>query len=209
MLSRSIPKSILRQTLIRHVSTTTPSTSTLTSILPTAIDITTVEFKERASAMKLLEEELKKSLELIHLGGGEKAIAKVRKTKGKLLVRERIEKLLDPFSPFMELSPFAGHDMYEGPLPAAGIITGIGRISGTECMIVANDGTVKGGSYHPITVKKHLRAQEIAKENKLPCVYLVESGGAALPYQADVFPDKEHFGRIFYNMAQMSAAAIP
>ncbi|GAA5998213.1 hypothetical protein JCM5350_000549, partial [Sporobolomyces pararoseus] len=120
-----------------------------------------------------------------------------------------IDELLDPFSPFLELSPLAAEEMYGGKVPGAGIVTGIGRVNGTEVMIVANDATVKGGSYHPITVKKHLRAQEIAQQNKLPCVYLVESGGAALPFQKDVFPDKEHFGRIFYNMARMSAEGIP
>ncbi|ORY72420.1 carboxyl transferase [Leucosporidium creatinivorum] len=177
-------------------------------VLPTAIDATSPEFKERADAMKVLEDELRTLLTNIELGGGEKARARAKES-GKLLVRERINELLDPFSPFLELSPFAGHEMYDGPLPAGGIVTGIGRIAGTECMIVANDATVKGGSYHPVTVKKHLRAQAIANENRLPCVYLVESGGAALPYQANVFPDREHFGRIFFNMAQMSARAIP
>ncbi|SCZ93627.1 BZ3500_MvSof-1268-A1-R1_Chr6-3g08781 [Microbotryum saponariae] len=177
-------------------------------VLSTAIDTSDPEFKERAEAMQVVEQEMQTLLRTIENGGGEKAKQKV-KAAGKLLVRERIHELLDPFSPFLELSPLAGHDMYDGPLPAAGIVTGIGRVHGTEVVVVANDGTVKGGSYHPVTVKKHLRAQEIALDNRLPCVYLVESGGAALPYQADVFPDREHFGRIFRNMAQMSAKGIP
>ena len=128
---------------------------------------------------------------------------------GKLPVRERIEKLLDPDSPFLELSPLAAWDLYENEAPAAGIVTGIGRVSGREVLVVANDATVKGGTYYPITVKKHVRAQQIALENRLPCVYLVDSGGAFLPLQADVFPDREHFGRIFFNQARMSAERIP
>ncbi|GAA5961824.1 hypothetical protein JCM3765_004084 [Sporobolomyces pararoseus] len=172
------------------------------------IDPSSPEFKSRQDDMKVLESDLKKRLERVYGGGGEKARERA-KGKGKLLVRERIDELLDPFSPFLELSPLAAEEMYGGKVPGAGIVTGIGRVNGTEVMIVANDATVKGGSYHPITVKKHLRAQEIAQQNKLPCVYLVESGGAALPFQKDVFPDKEHFGRIFYNMARMSAEGIP
>jgi 3-methylcrotonyl-CoA carboxylase beta subunit len=128
-------------------------------------------------------------------------------TQGKLPVRERIDRLLDPGSPFLELSPLAAHGLYDGDAPSAGIVTGIGLVEGRECMIVANDATVKGGTYFPMTVKKHLRAQEIALENRLPCVYLVDSGGAFLPLQADVFPDRDHFGRIFYNQARMSARA--
>ncbi|KAK4053538.1 hypothetical protein OIV83_001706 [Microbotryomycetes sp. JL201] len=177
-------------------------------VLPTNVDTRSPEFAERKADMDKVQQELRDMLAMVEQGGGQKARDKVKKS-GKLLARERINELLDPFSPFLELSQMAGHEMYDGPLPAAGIITGIGRVNGTECMIVANDATVKGGSYHPITVKKHLRAQTIAKENRLPCVYLVESGGAALPYQANVFPDREHFGRIFYNMANMSAAQIP
>ncbi|KAG8879377.1 hypothetical protein FRB98_005695 [Tulasnella sp. 332] len=141
-------------------------------------------------------------------GGGEKEVEKMRNA-GKKTPRERLYLLLDPHSPFLELSALAAHEMYPGHIPGAGIITGIGRIAGKECMIVVNDATTKGGAYYPMTVKKHLRAQEIAKENGLPCVYLVESGGAALPWQAEVFPDKEHFGRIFYNMAQLSALGVP
>ena len=129
--------------------------------------------------------------------------------RGKLLPRERVRLLLDPGSPFLELSPLAAFGMYDGEVPAAGIITGIGRIMGRECVVVANDATVKGGTYFPITVKKHLRAQEIAGENRLPCLYLVDSGGAFLPTQDEVFPDRDHFGRIFYNQAKLSAAGMP
>ncbi|KAI0092440.1 carboxyl transferase [Irpex rosettiformis] len=142
------------------------------------------------------------------LGGGEKAAQRMI-SKGKKLPRERLVLLLDPHTPFLELSQLAAQDVYADDVPGAGVITGIGRISGRECVIIVNDATVKGGSYYPLTVKKHLRAQEVAREHGLPCVYVVESGGAALPHQANVFPDKEHFGRIFYNMAQMSALSIP
>ncbi|APX69796.1 MULTISPECIES: carboxyl transferase domain-containing protein [unclassified Brucella] len=141
-------------------------------------------------------------------GGGEKARDR-HVSRGKLLPRERVAQLLDPGSPFLEVGLTAAHGMYGGAAPAAGIITGIGRVSGRECMIVCNDATVKGGTYYPMTVKKHLRAQEIAGENRLPCIYLVDSGGANLPNQDEVFPDRDHFGRIFYNQAQMSAAGIP
>jgi acetyl-CoA carboxylase carboxyltransferase component len=141
-------------------------------------------------------------------GGDDRSIARHRE-RGKLPVRERIDLLLDPGSPFLELSPLAANGLYEGDAPSAGIVTGIGSIEGTRCVIIANDATVKGGTYYPLTVKKHLRAQEIALENRLPCVYLVDSGGAFLPLQADVFPDRDHFGRIFYNQARMSAAGIP
>ncbi len=141
-------------------------------------------------------------------GGDDRSIARHRE-RGKLPVRERIERLLDPGSAFLELSPLAATGLYEDEAPSAGIVTGIGRVEGTTCVIVANDATVKGGTYYPLTVKKHLRAQEIALENRLPCIYLVDSGGAFLPLQADVFPDRDHFGRIFYNQARMSAAGIP
>jgi 3-methylcrotonyl-CoA carboxylase beta subunit len=141
-------------------------------------------------------------------GGDDRSIARHRE-RGKLPVRERIDRLLDPGSAFLELSALAANGLYDGDAPSAGIVTGIGRIEGTMCVVVANDATVKGGTYYPMTVKKHLRAQEIALENRLPCVYLVDSGGAFLPLQADVFPDRDHFGRIFYNQARMSAAAIP
>ncbi|GAA5829484.1 hypothetical protein JCM3766R1_001117 [Sporobolomyces carnicolor] len=197
--------------LARPLSTLSPKRAVPPQLLPrlsSVVDTTSPEFKSRQDDMKVLEDDLKKRLERVYAGGGEKARERAR-GKGKLLVRERIDELLDPFSPFLELSPLAAEEMYGGKVPGAGIVTGIGRVNGTEVMIVANDATVKGGSYHPITVKKHLRAQEIAQQNKLPCVYLVESGGAALPFQKDVFPDKEHFGRIFYNMARMSAEGIP
>jgi acetyl-CoA carboxylase carboxyltransferase component len=141
-------------------------------------------------------------------GGDDKSIARHR-DRGKLPVRERIDRLIDPGSAFLELSPLAANGLYDDEAPGAGIVTGIGRIEGTTCVVVANDATVKGGTYYPLTVKKHLRAQEIALENRLPCFYLVDSGGAFLPLQADVFPDREHFGRIFYNQARMSALAIP
>jgi 3-methylcrotonyl-CoA carboxylase beta subunit len=141
-------------------------------------------------------------------GGDERSIARHRE-RGKLPVRERIDRLLDPGAPFLELSPLAATGVYDDDAPSAGIVTGVGRIEGTTCVVVANDATVKGGTYYPLTVKKHLRAQEIALENRLPCIYLVDSGGAFLPLQADVFPDRDHFGRIFYNQARMSAAGIP
>lgn len=158
--------------------------------------------------MDKLVSELKQITKSASSGGNERNI-KRHKSNGKLLVRERIDKLLDMGSPFLELSALAGYKLHDNlQINAGGIITGIGRINGTECVIVANDATVKGGTYYPITVKKHLRAQEIAIENHLPCIYLVDSGGAFLPYQADVFPDKNHFGRIFFNQANMSASGI-
>src|SRR5881227_3104034 len=141
-------------------------------------------------------------------GGGEKALDKHR-SRGKLTARERVDRLLDPDTAFLELSALAAWELYDGQAPGAGIVTGVGVIEGRECVLVANDATVKGGTYFPITVKKHLRAQEIGQENRLPCIYLVDSGGAYLPLQAEVFPDREHFGRIFYNQARMSALEIP
>src|SRR2546427_3398922 len=158
--------------------------------------------------MQRLVAELRERLAKARLGGPERARERHAKA-GKLLPRERVKRLLDPVTAFLELSPLAAFGMYEGEAPAAGIITGIGRVSGNECVIVANDATVKGGSYYPLTVKKHLRAQEIALENQLPCIYLVDSGGAFLPRQDDVFPDREHFGRIFYNQARLSSLKIP
>src|ERR1044071_911519 len=141
-------------------------------------------------------------------GGGEKAVARHRE-RGKLLARERVDRLVDPGTAFLELNALAAWDLYDGQAPSAGIVTGIGVVEGRECVIVANDATVKGGSYFPLTVKKHLRAQGVAEQNRLPCLYLVDSAGAFLPLQAEVFPDREHFGRIFYNQAQMSALGIP
>src|SRR2546429_3736956 len=144
----------------------------------------------------------------VALGGGEKAVERHR-SRGKLTARERIDRLVDPGSTFLELSALAAWEVYEGQAPSAGIVTGIGVIEGRECVVIANDATVKGGTYFPLTVKKHLRAQEIADQNHLPCVYLVDSGGAFLPLQAEVFPDRDHFGRIFYNQARLSAKGIP
>ncbi|EIM89529.1 carboxyl transferase [Stereum hirsutum FP-91666 SS1] len=178
------------------------------SVLPSLISTTSPEFQENTQGMESLIQNLDMETAQVRMGGGTKAIERMR-SKGKKLPRERLALLLDPHTPFLELSSLAAHGVYPESVPGAGIITGIGRISGRECMVVVNDATVKGGSYYPLTVKKHLRAQEIARENGLPCVYVVESGGAALPHQANVFPDKEHFGRIFYNMAQMSAMNIP
>jgi acetyl-CoA carboxylase carboxyltransferase component len=158
--------------------------------------------------MLQLVAELKQRTERAREGGGERYLQRHR-SQGKLPVRERIERLLDPGSPFLELSALAATDMYDGEAPCAGLVTGIGRVSGREVLIVGNDATVKGGTYYPITVKKHLRAQQVAIDNRLPCVYLVDSGGAFLPLQADVFPDRDHFGRIFFNQARMSAEGIP
>lgn len=165
------------------------------------------EFKENHAHQMSLIEELTQNIETAKRGGGDKAIDRQRK-QGKMLARERIAGIIDPNSEFLELSPLAGHELYDDNVPSGGIVTGIGSIHGRPCMVVANDQTVKGGTYYPITVKKHLRAQEIAQKNHLPCVYLVDSGGAFLPKQDEVFPDKDHFGRIFYNQAQMSARGI-
>ncbi|EDV59790.1 probable methylcrotonoyl-CoA carboxylase beta chain, mitochondrial [Drosophila erecta] len=179
------------------------------NILPSEVDKQSAEYKENASEMARLVGELRNFTSQVLKGGGQKAIER-HNSRGKLLARERINLLLDKGSPFLELSALAGHELYgEEVVNSGGIVTGVGRVCGTECLVVANDATVKGGSYYPITVKKHLRAQEIAQENRLPCIYLVDSGGANLPRQADVFPDKLHFGRIFYNQANMSAQGIP
>ena len=166
------------------------------------------EYRVNTEAMLAAVRELRGRLENVRQGGGEDQLRRHR-SRGKLPVRERVERLLDPLTPFLELSALAAWEMYDGDAPGAGIVTGIGVVSGQECMIIANDATVKGGTYYPMTVKKHLRAQEIAEENHLPCIYLVDSGGAFLPLQADVFPDKGHFGRIFFNQARMSAKGIP
>src|SRR5919202_1429088 len=176
--------------------------------LRTLVDPESEEFKENAEVYEELLEELRDRTDEARRGGDEKA-QKRHKERGKLPARDRIDRLLDPNTPFLELSPLAAFGMYDGEVPAAGIITGIGRVAGREVMIVANDATVKGGTYYPMTVKKHLRAQEIAEQNHLPCLYLVDSGGAFLPLQADVFPDRDHFGRIFYNQARMSSQRIP
>ena len=165
-------------------------------------------FETNRAAMQAVVDDLHATLAQAGLGGSEAARAK-HTARGKLLVRERIDALLDPGSPFLEIAPLAAHGMYGGEVPCAGVVAGIGRVSGVECVIVANDATVKGGTYYPVTVKKHLRAQEIAQQNRLPCIYLVDSGGAFLPLQDEVFPDRDHFGRIFYNQANLSAAGIP
>ncbi|MBL6080591.1 methylcrotonoyl-CoA carboxylase [Belnapia sp. T18] len=178
------------------------------SILTSSIDTRGAEFRANAEAMRALLAELAGHAAQAALGGPEAARQR-HASRGKLLPRERVERLLDPGAPFLELSPLAAHGLYGGEVPAGGILTGIGRVAGRECIIVANDATVKGGSYYPITVKKHLRAQEIALQNRLPCIYLVDSGGANLPNQDEIFPDREHFGRIFYNQANMSALGIP
>lgn len=185
------------------------------SVIQSAIHTRSDEFKANVAAMRALIDDLHEKSALVRRGGSEQSRAK-HLARGKLLPRERIDALLDPGSAFLELSTLAAYGMYgEGggaeinSVPSAGVITGIGRVRGVECMIVANDATVKGGTYYPLTVKKHLRAQEIAQQNRLPCIYLVDSGGAFLPAQDDVFPDREHFGRIFFNQATMSAAGIP
>src|SRR5215213_4316549 len=177
-------------------------------ILSSSLDSSSPDFQQNSEHHKGLANELKERLTRIHEGGGEK-YRKRQEEQGKLFVRERIERLLDPGSPFLELSALAAYDLYDNEGPGAGIVTGIGRVSNREVMIVANDATVKGGTYYPLTVKKHLRAQEIAQQNHLPCLYLVDSGGAFLPLQDEVFPDVNHFGRIFYNQARMSAKQIP
>ena len=177
-------------------------------VLSTALDRRSDAFRASDAAMRALVADLREKTAAIAQGGDE-ASRRRHERRGKLLARERIRLLLDPGSPFLEFSAFAAWGMYDGAVPAAGLVTGIGRISGSECVIVANDATVKGGTYFPLTVKKHLRAQEIARDNRLPCLYLVDSGGAYLPAQDEVFPDREHFGRIFYNQANLSALGVP
>ena len=178
------------------------------AIIKTRINNKSPDYSDNYQAMLTQVDDLKSTLQTIAQGGGAKACER-HTARGKLLPRQRIEALLDPGSAFLEFSPLAAYKVYDEEVPAAGIITGIGRVSGQECVIVANDATVKGGSYYPLTVKKHLRAQAIAAENNLPCIFLVDSGGANLPRQDDVFPDREHFGRIFFNQANMSAQNIP
>ncbi len=176
--------------------------------LPTNVDPASAGFRQNRERNDALLSNLRARLAQARRGGPEKA-QKLHGERGKLPVRERIEKLLDPDTPFLELSPLAAHGLYEGEVPAAGMVTGLGKISGKLCVVVANDATVKGGTYYPVTIRKHLRAQEIALENRLPTVYLVDSGGVFLPLQAEVFPDRDHFGRIFYNQAVMSSLGIP
>ncbi len=178
------------------------------AILETHIDRNSPEFQENTQYFQQLLDQLSQRVQQVQLGGGANAITKHRQ-RNKLLARERIQLLCDPDTPFLEFSPLAAWDMYDNEAPSAGIVTGIGLVEGQECVIVANDATVKGGTYYPMTVKKHLRAQEIAEQNHLPCIYLVDSGGAFLPLQAEVFPDRDHFGRIFYNQARMSSQRIP
>ncbi len=177
-------------------------------ILPTAAAPDSETFRANMAHNRTLRDELWAVVAKAALGGNEKSRER-HTARGKLLPRERVERLLDPGSPFLEIGQLAACDMYGGEIPGAGVITGVGRVSGRQCMIVCNDATVKGGTYYPMTVKKHLRAQEIAEANFLPCIYLVDSGGANLPHQAEVFPDRDHFGRIFYNQANMSAKGIP
>ncbi len=176
--------------------------------LESHIDRQSSEYKTNAATFEELLAELRSRTEIVHQAGGPTAVERHHK-RNKLLARERIQRLCDPETPFLEFSSLAAWDMYENEAPSAGIVTGIGVVQGQECMIIANDATVKGGTYYPMTVKKHLRAQEIAEQNALPCIYLVDSGGAFLPLQADVFPDRDHFGRIFYNQARMSSQRIP
>jgi 3-methylcrotonyl-CoA carboxylase beta subunit len=178
------------------------------AVLSSSIDTSTGEFRANAERMRALVQELQAQRAEAAHGGSEKARER-HVARGKLLPRERVMNLIDPGSPFLELSPLAANNMYDDAIHGAGLITGIGRIEGRECMVVSNDSTIKGGTYFPMTVKKHLRAQEIARENRLPCIYLVDSGGANLPHQTEVFPDREHFGRIFYNQATLSSMRIP
>ncbi|MHA2203926.1 MAG: carboxyl transferase domain-containing protein, partial [Candidatus Hodarchaeales archaeon] len=176
-------------------------------VIKSKVDVNSKEFKENSEHYQKILQKYREICDEVR-AGNPKSIEK-HLQRGKILARKRIEMVLDPDTPFMELSPLAAYNMYDNACPYAGIVTGIGLVGGREMMFIANDATIKGGTYHPMTVKKHLRAQEIAEQNRLPCIYLVDSGGAFLPLQADVFPDKEHFGRIFYNQAQMSAKKIP
>jgi 3-methylcrotonyl-CoA carboxylase beta subunit len=177
-------------------------------VIATAVQLDSAEYKARALHNRALAADLRAKVAAAALGGPEQHRER-HIARGKLLPRDRVERLLDPGAPFLEIGQLAANGMYEGDVHGASLITGIGRVSGRTCMILCNDATVKGGTYYPLTVKKHLRAQEIAMENRLPCIYLVDSGGANLPHQAEVFPDREHFGRIFFNQANMSAKAIP
>src|SRR3989441_2712878 len=178
------------------------------AVLTSQVERESEEFSRRRRRVEGLVAELRERTAEVSRGGGQKATERHR-SRGKLTARERIDRLLDPGTAFLELNALAAWELYDGQAPAAGIVTGIGVVEGRECVIVANDATVKGGSYFPLTVKKHLRAQEVAEQNALPCLYLVDSGGAFLPLQAEVFPDRDHFGRIFYNQARMSAQGIP
>src|SRR3989442_3362053 len=178
------------------------------AVLSSQVERDTDVFARRRERMDTLVAELRERTALVARGGSAESVERHR-SRGKLTARERIDRLVDPDGAFLELNAVAAWDLYEGQVPSAGIVTGIGVVEGRECVIVANDATVKGGTYFPLTVKKHLRAQEIAEQNRLPCIYLVDSCGAFLPLQAEVFPDRDHFGRIFFNQARLSAAGIP
>jgi acetyl-CoA carboxylase carboxyltransferase component len=177
-------------------------------VLESQIDVNDPQFAQNAAHHQRLAQELRDRLKIARMGGGEKYQQRQR-DQGKLFVRDRVDRLIDPGSAFLEFSPLAAYELYDGDAPSAGVVTGIGRVSGRECVIVANDASVKGGTYYPMTVKKHLRAQQVAEQNNLPCIYLVDSGGAFLPLQDEVFPDNDDFGRIFYNQARMSSKKIP
>ena len=177
-------------------------------VIESIINTSDKDFKDNYKHYEALVKDLKSKIAVAQKGGGDEKI-KLHKKRNKMLARERIDALLDPNTPFMEFNSLAGYGMYEDKAPCAGIVTGIGIVHGREVVVIANDATVSGGTYYPMTVKKHLRAQEIAMENNLPCIYLVDSGGAFLPRQDEVFPDREHFGRIFYNQAVMSSMDIP
>ncbi len=178
------------------------------AVLSSQVSTRAAEFAENRAAMQAALAEVQEAVAIARAGGGDRARAR-HIARGKLLPRDRIEELLDPGTPFMELGALAAHGLYDGAAPGAGIITGVGRVSGRECLIICNDATVKGGTYYPMTVKKHLRAQEVGQENRLPCIYLVDSGGGNLPQQDEIFPDRDHFGREFFNQSRMSAAGIP
>lgn len=206
---RTVLRARLRRAALPNGALSRALSSSGYPVLDGFVDVGSSSFQESLRHMDGLLSELRGTTATAMAGGGERATA-LHHSRGKMLPRKRIEALLDPGSPFLELSPLAGHELYgEEKVPSGGLVTGIGSIHGRLCMIVANDATVRGGTYYPITVKKHLRAQEVARENRLPCIYLVDSGGANLPRQAEVFPDRDHFGRIFFNQARMSAAAIP
>ena len=189
------------------LAATSDSTGNTMTVLQTQLNPRSAEFVANAAAMQAVVDDLRAHLERVAQGGGEAARAK-HTARGKLLPRDRVQMLLDPGTPFLEVAPLAALNMYNNDAPSSGVIVGIGRVAGVDCMIVCNDATVKGGTYYPMTVKKHLRAQEIAQQNRLPCIYLVDSGGANLPNQDEVFPDRDHFGRIFFNQANMSAQGI-
>ena len=189
------------------LASTSDSTGNTMTVLQTQLNPRSAEFAANAAAMQSVVDDLRAHLERVAQGGGDAARAK-HTARGKLLPRERVQMLLDPGTPFLEVAPLAALNMYNNDAPSSGVIVGIGRVAGVDCMIVCNDATVKGGTYYPMTVKKHLRAQEIAQQNRLPCIYLVDSGGANLPNQDEVFPDRDHFGRIFFNQANMSAQGI-